>query len=387
MKIGIDARFLTHPQSGGFKTYTENLIRAISQIDGSNHYLMYIDRPADLSLLPQNSNITYRVIPGSLPILGMPIREQIGLRRSIDRDNLDLVHFLCNTAPAKISKKSIVTLHDVIQVTTAPEFKLYRSFREHKAWAVTAYSKWAILKSAHSAEAVITVSNYEKSRIVESLGVAPERIWVTHEAPNPVFTPASSETKRTWREGVKKTIGVSGRFLLGIGYEKRKNMGLLIESFSKLAPRFQNLSLVIVASQMDGHNKLKNLVEQKKTHNIVILPAVPIDLLVTLYNLAEVFVYPSEREGFGLPPLEALSCGTPTIAMNMASLPEILEDGAMMINGKDPQTWADAIGEVLTNHNLREDLVERGLRQAAKMTWKACAENTLRIYQTVTESP
>ena len=103
MKIGIDARFLTHPQPGGFKTYTVNLIEALSQIDKHNHYVIYLDRPPAEGVLPQSENFSYHILSSNLPIFGMLFREQLLLRKRIRQDKLDLVHFLCNTTPVNIS--------------------------------------------------------------------------------------------------------------------------------------------------------------------------------------------------------------------------------------------------------------------------------------------
>jgi glycosyltransferase involved in cell wall biosynthesis len=387
MRIGIDARFLTHPQAGGFKTYTENLIQALSQVDAVNRYVLYLDRePAD-GILPKAENFTHRVVPTVLPLVGMPFREQVLLGRHIAKDQLDLIHFLCNTAPVNMPANSVLTLHDTIQVTIQQDFPLTLSVGEHKRWAMTAYSKWTILKTARAAGRVITVSNYEKDLIVQHLGVDPHRVCVAHLAPNPVFTPANREVREEYRAELRQKFSLSSRFLLGVGYEARKNIPLLIEAFARLAPDHQDLDLVIVAAEEGRRFVFQRMVSgQNLNDQVKILAAVEPGDLVALYNLAEVFVYPSERESFGLPPLEAMACGAPTIAMNMTSLPEVLGGGAILIDGKDPQTWADAIRWVLTDDVLRKDLVSRGIRQGASMTWQRCAEKTKQIYRAVAEA-
>ena len=386
MKIGIDARFLTHPQVGGFKTYTANLVNALSEVDQDNTYVIYVDRPPIQDALPQKDNLSYRVVEGTLPVIGMPYREQVTLRRSIARDKLDIVHFLCNTAPVKVTEKYVVTLHDIIQLTAPNTFQVVRSLANHKRWAMTAYSKWTILQTVRAASRIITVSSYEKSQIVEHLGITPERVCVTHLAPNALFTPADIETKRKWLHEVQDKFGLKNKFVLGVGYEPRKNIPLLIDAFSLIASEHPDVDLVIVAAEERSRLDFEELAQKKKLEErVFVLAKMPPSDLATLYNLTEVFLYPSERESFGLPPLEAMACGAPTIALNKSSLPEILQDGALFIDNKDPQAWANAIGKVIVDKSLRYDLTSRGQEQAARMNWQRCALDTLHVYYSAAE--
>jgi glycosyltransferase involved in cell wall biosynthesis len=381
MKIGIDARFLTHPQRGGFKTYTENLINALGLVDSTNTYVLYVDRPPAKAILPKKDNFTCQVVDARLPVIGMPIREQITLRRRIAQDNLDIVHFLCNTASVGIPEKFVVTLHDTIQLTNTQTLKYATGLSAYKRWAISAYSRWAILKTVQTASKIITVSSYEKTQIQEHLGIAPERICVTHLAPNALFTPASQELKKTWRLKVHQKFGIQSRFILAVGYEPRKNIPLLMEAFSRFAQDHPHISLVIVATEEQSRGFFQQLArEWNIDERVIILSAVSPNDLVVLYNLADVFVFPSERESFGLPPLEALACGAPVVAMKMTSIPEILQDSAVLVEGKDAQTWADTIVQVITDDNLRSSLVSKGIQQAAKFSWERCAKETLQVY-------
>ena len=285
-----------------------------------------------------------------------------------------------------MSGKFVVTLHDKIQVTMPNTFNLTGSLADYKRWAIMAYSKWSITKTVQSATRIITVSNYEKSEIIESLNIAPHKISVTHLAPSAVFTPANSEIKNAWRTEISKKHGVNRSFVLGVGYEERKNIPLVIEVFSKIASSHPDLDLIIVAAEPDCRLTFAQLAAEKDlSHRVTILAQVQPDELAKLYNLAAAFIYPSERESFGLPPLEAMACGTPTIAMDMTSIPEILENGAMLIKGKDVDTWTNAVEQVLSNEDFRKDLISRGLKQAAKLTWQHCAKKTIKVYHSVTE--
>ncbi len=381
MKIGLDARFLTHPQPGGFKTYTTNLLNALAQIEDGNDYVVYLDRePEDGCPLPDSPRFTYRVTPGNLPIIGMPYREQIALRRQIARDRLDLAHFMCNTAPLHMSIPYVVTLHDTIQVDQSISFG--RTRQDHKQWALNFYSKQSILHAIGSAAQIITVSREERSLIHARLGVPQERISVTHLAPNPLYRPATTVQRQHWRRDLAEAYGIRTPFVLAVGYEPRKNIPLVLRSFAALAHDCPEVSLVVVAAQAEQRAAFQALADRLGlAQRIWILGPLPSHELVRFYNLAELFVFPSERESFGLPPLEAMACGAPTVALNATSLPEVLRDGAMLLDDLAVDTWSSAMGQVLENQALRFDLQQRGLRRAAMLTWHQCALDTLAVYR------
>jgi glycosyltransferase involved in cell wall biosynthesis len=384
MRIGIDARFLTHPQRGGFKTYTENLVNALSLVDRTNTYVLYVDRPPAEATLPKSDNFTCRVVDVKLPVIGMPVREQVVLRRRIAQDNLDIVHFLCNTAPVGMRGKFVVTLHDIIQLANPQTFEYITGLSACKRWLISAYSRWTVLRTVQAASKIITVSSYEKEQMKEHLGIVPARIRVTHLAPNALFAPASRELRDRWRSRVDQEFGIRGRFILAVGYEPRKNIPLLIKAFSRFARDCPHISLLIVAAEEQSRAFFQQLVRERNLDDrVIILGAVSPNDLVVLYNLADVFVFPSERESFGLPPLEALACGAPVVAMKLTSIPEILEDGALLVEGKDVQAWADAILRVISDDDLRSSLAERGTQQAAKFSWERCARETLHVYRSV----
>lgn len=384
MKIGIDARFLTHPQAGGFKTYSQNLVGALAQLDTENEYIIYVDRPALDGTLVTQDNITYRVVRGIVPGLETAVREQIQLRRAIRRDRPDVIHFLCNTAPVNFDMPYILTLHDTIQVTVTNRVGLTLDPRRYKHIAIAAYSKWTIIQTAHKAERIITVSEYEKRQIAHQLHVARELINVTHLAPSPVYRAVDAATRTAWRQDLRRKIGLPVRFLLGVGYEPRKNIAFLIDVFARLAPEYPDLGLVVVVAQDAARQAFQRLVAQLGlVDRVLILDSQAPATLARLYNLAEVFVYPSERESFGLPPLEALACGTPTVAMNVSSLPEILQGGALLVDGKDVQHWVDVVAGVLSDAALRSELAQRGVARAAGFDWAGCAQKTLEAYSTV----
>jgi glycosyltransferase involved in cell wall biosynthesis len=378
LKIGLDARFLTHPQQGGFKTYTVNLINALCRLDDENQYFIYLDRPYDIDLLPGKRNFNYRIVDGTLPLIGMPFREQVLLRRQISRDHLDVLHSMCNTAPIRSGIKQIITLHDLIQVTTKIRFLEPPGL---KYWMIMAYSKAVIKYSFNTSDCILTVSEYEKMKIMDYFRVPENRVVVTHLAANSIFKPAALDERPALRIELEKKFDLAGDFILGVGYEDRKNIPLLIQAYKHLAEDFPNTNLVIVSAEEGKSLYFQQLVKEHHLDgHVIILGSMAASDLFSLYNLAKVFVFPSERESFGLPPLEAIACGTPTVAMNSSSLPEILGKGAMLVDGKDPKKWADAIRIVLTDKKLRLEMIERGLKRASESSWDNCARETIRAY-------
>ncbi len=386
MKIGLDARFLTHPQHGGFKTYTECLVREILSVDSMNEYVVYTDRPDVHGDLADGKRVKYRVVQSHVPLVRTALREQIGMRRAVAEDGVDLVHNLCNTAPVWARTPFVVTIHDVIQVTAPKNSRRPAARSGWRQAGIEAYSRWSIRNAARRALRVITVSNFEKEQIVRELALPPSRVCVTHLGPRAAFHPPDAELKRRWRAEASAEHSLPHRFILGVGCEPRKNIPLLMDAFAMAAAARADVDLVIVAAapgaQSDFIRRAKDL---KIEPRVKILSDVPRDLMPRLYCLAEMLVYPSEREGFGLPPLEAMACGTPTISMGLSSIPEVVGDGGLLLDSHEPETWSAAILRLLSDSTLRESLIERGFRRAAAFSWRRCALETIAVYEAVAE--
>ena len=385
MKIGIDARFLTHPQRGGFKTYSENLISALAEIDEDNSYFLYLDRPpSHHTKLPKQHNFEYRVIPGKLPIIGMPTREQVNLPYIATKDRVDLFHSPCLSAPLGLKCALSVTIHDMIwfsyQYTETSPVSLKRKLMN---WYYYIIPQLAARKSS----LILTVSKASKDRITRELGVPDEKVIVTYEGINQNFRQISNvdELRR-----IRMKYNLSSDYIMGIGSaDPRKNISGLVQAYAHLPVNLKTAyQLVIIWTNTYLTKVLKRQVEDLGLNERVrFLSQVSDEDLVLLYNGASLFAYPTLREGFGLPLLEAMACGTPVIAANNSSIPEIVGDAAILVNDVNPkgncEELSQKIGQILSNTALQETLTRRGLKQATLFTWYRCARETIDAYRSI----
>ena len=382
MRIGIDARFLTHPQLGGFKTYTENLIAALAEVDHDNQYFLYLDRePDQFTKIPDQQNFTYRVVPVVLPFLGMVWREQISLPRWAVKDNLDLFHSPCLSSPLIIGCAAIVTIHDVIwhspKIFTGNKAKPKSAKRTLQDW----YYRIVPDLAARNAHTIITVSETSKKDIVHILGVPSEKIHVTYEAASGEFRKICDQKQIA---AIREKYYLTEEYILAIGSaDPRKNIHTLLEAYALLPAAVRaRYQLVIVwnhgylASSIDQEVEAAGLCDR-----VNFLEWVSNDDLVLLYNAAALFAFPSRYEGFGLPLLEAMACGTPIVAANNSSIPEIADKASLLTEADDAHALAETISLALNDESLRTELIAKGFKRAEFFSWNNCALQTIDVYK------
>jgi len=378
MKIGIDARFLTHPQKGGFKTYSENLITALACVDDKNEYILYLDRMPDQNTkIPQQPNFAYKVLK-QLPGIGMPWREQGEISLQTSRDKLDLLHSPCLTAPILHACPLVITIHDMIwlfpqQYSRSDTFSLQ--------WKLMEWYQLTIPRiSSRRAAAIITVSQLSKDDIVKHLGIDPGLVHVTQEAVSPFFQPAEDTSQV---QSLRTKYGLNSKFILAIGSaDPRKNIETLVNAYALLPESLRTeYHLAIVWTAPVLATSLASSIQDLNLSRFVhFLFKVPNEDLVFLYNEASLFVFPSLYEGFGLPVLEAMACGTPVIAANTSSIPEVSGDAALLVDARDPQGMSAAMARVLSDNILASEMVQKGLKRNALFSWEKCARETLMVY-------
>ncbi len=363
--IGIDAHSIGLKQ-GGNETYIKELLKAISEIEHSDFkFLIFLSRNILIPsfLLKKNFKIC-RVSKNSF------LRFMFELPFKTHINKLDLIHTQYHL-PFMISCPGIITVHD-ISFLRFPEF-----FPKHLFLKFKIFFPYSIKKSVK----IITCSEFSKKEIINFYKVEPEKIVVIYYGVSENFKPIEI------KENILKKYGIKKPFILTVSnLQPRKNLNRLIKAYLYLLKNKENFSysLVIVGRKLWLY---KEIFEEAKRlgfkDRIVFTDYIPEEDLIYLYNLAEVFVYPSLYEGFGLPVLEAMACGCPVITSNLSSLPEICEKAAILVNPYDIEEIANAIKEVISNANLRNFLKKEGLKQSKKFTWKKTAEETLKVYEKV----
>lgn len=380
MKIGIDARFLTHPQKGGFKTYTENLVKGLAHVDSENEYVLYLDRPPqEQHQIPSRPNFSTCIVSNGLPLIGMPWREQVGLTRQVACDRLDLFHSPCLTAPFSLACPLAVTIHDMIwffpeKFSTGQPWSIQRGLMQ---W----YYRIVTQRAVRNASAILTVSQAAKDSIVQHLKLDGKAIFVIHEAANSIYRQIGDARQI---EKIRHQYQLPGEFVLAIGSaDPRKNIAALLRAYALLPVALRKqYNLAVVWTHHFLETELAKLVEELGLARCVqFLHQVSNEDLVLLYNAASLFAFPSLYEGFGLTLLEAMACGTPVVAANNSSIPEIVGDAALLIEAQDVKAIADAMTRVLTDDTVQTNLIKKGLERSANFSWEKCARQTIDAYR------
>ncbi|NMM61580.1 glycosyltransferase family 4 protein [Clostridium sp. P21] len=368
MKVGIDARAAKWYRGTGIGTYTYQLINCLNKIDNTNDYLLFTPENSQ-STIPLKSNFKLSSISeeseGSF-------WDEVNIPNILKNKDIDLYHIPQNGVGLPYDKKCsfIITLHDVIPYKM-PETVSHRYLKIFSEQIPMIVSK---------CDGIITVSNHSKKDIVEAFNFPEDKVYVTPLAAEDIYKPLN---KALSKNIIKKNYSIDGDFILYVGgFSPRKNIIGLIEGFSKLLNYYKNdIKLVIAGKRGKSYELYKKRAEELNISDKIIFPGfILIDHLPYLYNASKLFVYPSFYEGFGLPPIEAMSCGIPVIGSNSTSVPEVLGNSGLLIDPNNIDELCNSMLKILYDKNLREELILSGLVRSSKLTWEKTAKQTLLAY-------
>lgn len=295
---------------------------------------------------------------------------------SMDRalGDVHLFHATEHLLPKLSRARSVFTLHDTAYLLF-PEYHLPRN---------RIYLRAMMPRFLERADRIIAVSENTRHDALRLYRLDPGKIEVIPEGVDARFRPDVDDTIISV---VRRRYGLPERFILCIStIEPRKNLTTLLEAYAALRHDHPDVRLVIVGGKGWLFERFFERLRSLRLEGDVVLTGyVPDEDVPALLNAAEVFAFPSEFEGFGLPPLEAMACGVPVVCSNAASLPEVVGEAGVLLPPRDVAAWVEALGRLLDDAQLREDLRARGLERASRFTWDAAARRTLDVYRSVME--
>ena len=371
MRIGINGRFLVAKRTG-VQRAAYNVIKTLIHIDRLNEYVIFTG--GDQARNPDWIFANVQVVPSGIrpgDSLRNHFWEQFVLPRLAEEYEVDLLYSPANLAPFFYSGKSVIHIYDFCFVVNPQWYSL--SFR-------TLYN-FLIPRLARRAARVITSSNNSRNDLLQFCGVEAEQVSMVYLAVDDTFS--------------AKTDGDSQRpkafpddYILYVGsLEPRKNIGVLVEAYERLrAERPElNTKLILIGGESPLFADVRLRVKRFKD-DVIFKGFVEDTELRQYYRHATLVAYPSLYEGFGLPPLEAMASGTPVVTSSTSSLPEVVGDAALKVNPYDSEQLTQAMFSIISNPELRADLVRRGLDQVKRFNWYHVARNTLAVFYEVSAS-
>jgi len=377
LHIGIDAHAIGARQ-GGNETYIRQLILALAELDQENRYSIYLAEREAVeewrSLFARAyPNFSVRRLPRPTPIVRAPVALAVELRRR----PVDLLH-VQYTAPPFCPVPVVATIHD-LAFEHHPE-----TFTRRGSWQM----KLTVRRTARRAARVATVSEFSREDLLRTYRLSPEKVVVTYNGVEPRFQPIPEDHREA--ASVRDRWGIAGPYILALGsLQPRKNLPRLIRAYGALRRRHPQINhqLVIAGRDLWLTGEIhRQVAEEPWAREIVRTGYVPDEALPALYRNADLLVYPSFFEGFGLPPIEAMACGVPVVTSHVGSLPEVCGEAAAWIDPFDEDSIERVMLEVLTNPDRQASMRAAGLEQARRFDWQQTARRTLALYREAFQS-
>ncbi|BDC98999.1 glycosyltransferase family 1 protein [Persicobacter psychrovividus] len=376
MRIGIEARRIFRAKKHGLEIALLETLKALQELDTENEYFVFAKKGEDMNCIVFQTNFNL-VLVSAFTELDW---EQFALPRAVANYQLDLLHCTSNTAPTSLSVPLFLTLHDIIFFDAGLfEGTWYQNIGN-------AYRRQVVPSAVNRSTKIFTVSATERKRIINRYPACESKIEVLYNGLNPIF---KEENEQIRRQRVKNHYQLPSDFVFFIGNEHpRKNAGNMLQAYlcyvknsgSPLPLVCPNISQETVKSilQKSGDEQLLDHFYFPSYISFADLPVV--------YGLATVFLFPSLEEGFGLPIIESMACGTPVITSDCSCMPEIAADAAMMVNPHHVEEIFTAIQQLTADRVLLQRYKEKGLQRALAFSWAKTAQQLLEAYQEFTQN-
>ncbi|MCD6519611.1 MAG: glycosyltransferase family 4 protein [Anaerolineae bacterium] len=368
MRIGIDYTAAVR-QHAGIGRYTRELVAALAKLDHSNSYILFSAGRPERTTWPKNFRL--RSLPLSdrhLAILWQRLRLPLPIECFLGK--IDLYHSPDFVLPPVLCARTLLTVHDL-------------SFLRHPECfpaPLLEYLTQAVPRSVQRADLILADSQSTRQDIIELLHIPPERVAVIYAGVDPRFQPSRQDPSA---EKVLQRYNIPRPYLLGLGtLQPRKNFARLIKAYHLLRQRWHIPHHLVIGGTRGWLDEEidQTIQELDLTQEVHLIGFVADEDLPILYSMADLFVFPSLYEGFGIPVLEAMACGTPVVTSSTSSLPEVAGEAALLVPPTDVEALAEAMAKLLEDEELRADLQRKGFLQIKRFTWRKAAQKLLQIY-------
>jgi GT2 family glycosyltransferase/glycosyltransferase involved in cell wall biosynthesis len=371
MDLGISFAFI-NDKMGGVWTYASNLSRSMLKNEGSDKYHIISSTKSNIPSENKKNSLIYPIKNFRFSNF---IWHNLILPNQLKHELLDLIHF---TSPTGSLKK----IRDTIYINTIYDLTPILHPETHGTIMILHY-KYILPRILKRCDAIITVSENTKKDLIKYYKIPEDKIKVIYLGVDEIFKPMENIEKN--RLDIRNKFNISNPYLLYVGMiEPRKNLVRLIKAYNQIKKEGYPHSLVIVGAIGWKYKEIFQLVDSLDLHKSINFTGfVELKDLVLLYNCADIFVYPSLYEGFGLPPLEAMSCGTPVVTSNTSSIPEVVGDAALLIDPYSIESIASGVKKVLDDDTLKNELKIKGTIRSKDFNWGKTALNTSKIYREI----
>ena len=370
MRIGIEAQRIFRRTKHGMDYVVLQEIKKLQQLSSKHEYFVFV-APGEDHCLEDSHNVHIIEIGGNI----YPLWEQYSLPKAAKELNLDLLHCTSNTAPLFCKVPIILTLHDIIFLE--PRDRMNESIYQNLGWY---YRKMLVPRIIRKCQRIITVSNFEMNNIITKLEIPKEKITMIYNGYTEWFRP-TQDIEFVYR----KYIDAPSYFFFLGNTDPKKNTERTLIAYSKYLEKSLFRRKLLIADL--DRQYLNFVIERNNIENVrkmIVMPGyIANHDLPYIYNNAFAFLYPSLRESFGIPLLEAMACGTPVITSNTSSMPEIAGQDAVLVNPENPDEIAEKMLQLETDNAFYARQEEIGLRRATLFSWRRTAEQLLELYEEV----
>jgi glycosyltransferase involved in cell wall biosynthesis len=364
LRIGIDVHSIGS-QSGGNQTYYHELVRALAAAPREHHFILYYTMRGVLNGIGERESVSLTYLWPSHRLLRIPL----ALPWLARHDRLDVFHAQY-IVPPLLHCKTVTTIHDIA----------YEYFPQHFPIQQRAWLKTLVPRSAKRADHIITVSKNSKRDLVRTYGINEDKITVTYGGASSAFRPID---RKLAKKKISDKYQITDDFILYVGrLQARKNIVRLVGAYDRLRKSGDGHKLVLVGKPDSLFEPVLSRIRELRLENDVLLRGhVPDEDLPYFYSAADVFVYPSLYEGFGLPVMESMACGTPVVTSLGSSLDEVAGNAALLIDPLDELSIVGAMKQMLGDPQLAKRLTQDGLRRSQEFSFRNAARQTIDVYE------